>query len=185
MANKKNEVKEGEGEVKQEEEKVEEKEAKEVQVEKKARPERKSVDLTSLMYKLILERGNEGVLQSEVWKELGLTSRDGSRIAIRLERRGMIKRERVLEHGRWTYRLIPLRFPVKFGAIEGVPCITCRYEYQCREDGVVNPVNCPPELEGKGLANWAVRDHEEFKRKQEEEKMKEVEERVAIQKSNS
>ena len=49
-----------------------------------------AVDLTSRVYKLVVERGKDGVLQSEIWKELGLTRRDGSRLAIRLENRGMI-----------------------------------------------------------------------------------------------
>ena len=64
-------------------------------VEKKAKAlprtektEEELVDLTSRVYKLVVERGKDGVLQSEIWKELGLTSRDGSRLAIRLEKRG-------------------------------------------------------------------------------------------------
>ena len=69
------------------------------------RTEEELVDLTSRVYKLVVERGRDGVLQSEIWKELGLTSRDGSRLAIRLERRGLIGRVKVLEEGRWTYKL--------------------------------------------------------------------------------
>ena len=71
------------------------------------RTEEELVDLTSRVYKLVVERGRDGVLQSEIWKELGLTSRDGSRLAIRLERRGLIGRVKVLEEGRWTYKLTP------------------------------------------------------------------------------
>src|SRR6266699_961357 len=70
--------------------------------------EEELVDLTSRVYKLVVERGKDGVLQSEIWKELGLTSRDGSRLAIRLEKRGMIRRVKVLDDGRWTYKLTPL-----------------------------------------------------------------------------
>ncbi|MCD6511815.1 MAG: transcriptional regulator [Thaumarchaeota archaeon] len=114
------------------------------------------IDLTSEMYKAILERGEEGVLQSDLWKELGLTSRDGSRIALRLERRKLIKRERVLKNGRWTYRLTPIRFPVDFSSIEGVPCITCPYENQCMPDGIISPTNCPLERYGRGLADWVL-----------------------------
>ena len=57
------------------------------------------LDFTSRVYKLVVEHGNEGVLQSELWKKLNLTSRDGSRLAIRLEKRGMIKREKILVFG--------------------------------------------------------------------------------------
>ncbi len=107
------------------------------------RTEEELVDLTSRVYKLVVERGRDGVLQSEIWKELGLTSRDGSRLAIRLERRGLIGRVKVLEEGRWTYKLTPLRFPTDMASIEKVPCMTCQYEPKCSADGEVNPYICP------------------------------------------
>jgi len=129
--------------------------------------EKKIVDLTSEMYKLILEKGEEGILQSELWKKIGLTSRDGSRIAIRLEKRGMIKREKVLDHGRWTYRLIPLRYPLHLGPIERLPCITCPFETQCTFDGTISPMNCPLELQGKGLADWVLSDYQLSKTQEE------------------
>src|ERR1700686_858980 len=67
--------------------------------------EEELVDLTSRVYKLVVERGKDGVLQSEIWKELGLTSRDGSRLAIRLEKRGRIRGVKVLYEGRRTDNL--------------------------------------------------------------------------------
>ena len=107
------------------------------------RTEEELVDLTSRVYKLVVERGRDGVLQSEIWKELGLTSRDGSRLAIRLERRGLIGRVKVLEEGRWTYKLTPLRFPTDMTSIEKAPCIVCQYESKCSIDGEVSPYICP------------------------------------------
>jgi len=107
------------------------------------RTEEELVDLTSRVYKLVVERGRDGVLQSEIWKELGLTSRDGSRLAIRLERRGLIGRVKVLEEGRWTYKLTPLRFPTDMASIEKAPCIICQYESKCSIDGEVSPYVCP------------------------------------------
>lgn len=101
------------------------------------------LDLTSKVYKLVVEHGNDGVLQSILWKELTLTSRDGSRLAIRLERRGMIRREKVLDGGRWTYKLTPLRMPVRIHSIEQAPCIKCPYESKCALTGVVSPLSCP------------------------------------------
>ncbi|MDG6920117.1 MAG: winged helix-turn-helix transcriptional regulator [Nitrososphaerota archaeon] len=101
------------------------------------------VDLTSRVYKLVVETGRDGVLQSEIWKELGLTSRDGSRLAIRLERRGLIGRVKVLEDGRWTYKLTPLRFPTDMASIEKAPCIVCQYEPKCSIEGEVSPYVCP------------------------------------------
>ena len=107
------------------------------------RTEEELVDLTSRVYKLVVERGRDGVLQSEIWKELGLTSRDGSRLAIRLERRGLIGRVKVLEDGRWTYKLTPLRFPTDMKSIEKAPCIVCQYEPRCSVDGEISPYVCP------------------------------------------
>jgi predicted DNA-binding transcriptional regulator len=107
------------------------------------RTEEELVDLTSRVYKLVVERGRDGVLQSEIWKELGLTSRDGSRLAIRLERRGLIGRVKVLEEGRWTYKLTPLRFPTDMTSIEKAPCIICQYESKCSIDGEISPYVCP------------------------------------------
>ena len=111
------------------------------------------LDLTSKVYKLVVERGGDGVLQSEVWKELTLTSRDGSRLAIRLERRGMIRREKVLDGGRWTYKLTPLRMPVHIQSIEDAPCITCPYENKCSITGVVSPLSCP------WIVEWVIEDY--------------------------
>lgn len=107
------------------------------------RSEEELVDLTSRVYKLVVERGRDGVLQSEIWKELGLTSRDGSRLAIRLERRGLIGRVKVLEEGRWTYKLTPLRFPTDMTSIEKAPCIVCQFESKCSVDGQISPYICP------------------------------------------
>jgi predicted DNA-binding transcriptional regulator len=119
------------------------------------RTEEELVDLTSRVYKLVVERGKDGVLQSEIWKELGLTSRDGSRLAIRLERRGLIGRVKVLEEGRWTYKLTPLRFPTDMASIEKAPCVVCQYEAKCSVDGEISPYVCP------WIGPWAI---EEAKR---------------------
>ncbi len=43
--------------------------------------------------------------QSELWKELDVTSRTGSRIAKRLEEKGVIERERTTYEGNKTYEL--------------------------------------------------------------------------------
>ena len=114
------------------------------------------LDLTSNVYKLVVEHGAEGVLQSELWKELSLTSRDGSRLAIRLERRGMIRREKVLDDGRWTYKLTPLRMPVQIRSIEEAPCITCPYEAKCSTTGVVSPLSCP------WISEWVTKEFREL-----------------------
>jgi len=117
--------------------------------------EEEPLDLTSRVYKLIVEHGKEGILQSELWKELNLTSRDGSRLAIRLEKRGIIKREKVLDEGRWTYLLIPLRLPVQIKSIESSPCIVCLDEVKCTPNGIITPYKCIR------LERWVLQEYKE------------------------
>lgn len=115
--------------------------------------EEEELDLTSRTYKAIVEHGMEGILQSQLWKELNLTSRDGSRLAIRLEKRGMIRRDKVLENGRWTYRLYPIRMPIKTSSIRNSPCLTCKIIEQCSEDSKVTPKTC------RMLEDWVRREY--------------------------
>jgi hypothetical protein len=113
----------------------------------------KEEDLISMVYKLVLESGDDGILQSELWKKLNLTSRDGSRIATRLEKRKLIRREKVLEDGRWTYRLKPLVIPLSIESIADAPCITCPLYYKCYEDGAVSPRTCTK------IERWVVTEY--------------------------
>lgn len=111
-------------------------------------------DLISKVYKLVLEHGDKGILQSELWKKLNLTSRDGSRIATRLEKRRLIKRERVLESGRWTYKLIPLVIPIDTSSVEDSPCIICPDEPKCDIESNISPLTCLK------LESWVIEELE-------------------------
>ena len=46
--------------------------------------------LTNKVCEIIADFEDNGMLQSDLWKKLKLNSRDGSRLALRLERRGLI-----------------------------------------------------------------------------------------------
>ncbi len=116
-------------------------------------PSENEEDLISRVYKLILGKGERGILQSELWKKLNLTSRDGSRIATKLERRRLIMREKVLQNGRWTYRLIPLVVPVDTSSVEGLPCLKCSYESRCEPGGSISPEKCQP------LERWVLENY--------------------------
>jgi hypothetical protein len=65
-------------------------------------------ELEKKALKLIIEAGEEGLLQQDLWKMLGIDSRDGSRIALRLAKKRLIYRELVNIRGRKTYRLTAL-----------------------------------------------------------------------------
>ena len=85
---------------------------------------------------------SDGILQSQLWKKFKLSSRDGSRLALKLERMGMITREKILEKERWTYRLIIKKTPISTKSIEGSPCLTCPVESKCSLDGEISPKTC-------------------------------------------
>ena len=85
---------------------------------------------------------NDGVFQSNLWKKLKLSSRDGSRLALKLERMGMITREKILEKERWTYKLIIKKIPISTKSIENAPCLTCEVESKCSLDGEISPRTC-------------------------------------------
>jgi len=85
---------------------------------------------------------SDGILQSQLWKKFKLSSRDGSRLALKLERMGNITREKILEKERWTYKLIIKKTPVSTKSIEGSPCLTCPVEAKCSLDGEISPKTC-------------------------------------------
>ena len=86
--------------------------------------------------------GNNGIHQSDLWKKLKLTSRDGSRLALKLERMGLITREKILLKGRWTYKLIIVKSPIGTESLEGAPCLVCPVQSKCSLDGEISPRTC-------------------------------------------
>jgi len=102
----------------------------------------RSGDLEGRVMRILVKAGNEGVLQSELWKKMDLSSKEGSRLALRFERRGLIERKKVLHEGRWTYRLFSKRTAITLDSIADSPCILCESMEKCSEGGVVSPVCC-------------------------------------------
>ena len=106
--------------------------------------------LTNKVCEVIAKYELEGMLQSELWKKLKVTSRDGSRLALRLERRGIINREKILEKGRWTYKLILKKTPISTLSIVNAPCLTCPVEQKCSIDGEISPRTC------QWIEDWVI-----------------------------
>ncbi len=90
----------------------------------------------------ISNNGTDGVLQSELWRELDATSREGSRIALKLETKGLILREKELYEGRWTYRLFPKRKPASLNSIIDSPCLMCPNDARCGAWSPISPNEC-------------------------------------------
>ncbi len=98
--------------------------------------------LTNKVCDIVAKYETDGMLQSELWKKLKLSSRDGSRLALKLERLGIISRDKILEKGRWTYKLIIKKTPVSTESIENAPCLTCPVEQKCSLEGEISPRSC-------------------------------------------
>jgi len=98
--------------------------------------------LTNKVCDILAERESSGMFQSELWKKLKLTSRDGSRLALKLERMGTITREKLLEKERWTYKLILKKTPISTQSIENAPCLVCPVEQKCSLEGEISPRTC-------------------------------------------
>ena len=99
-------------------------------------------------FQLILEAGEEGILQSEMWKRLESNSQTGTIISRKLERMGIINRQRELHNGRWTYRLISKQKPVTVESIIDCPCTACNDIDRCTPGLLVSPILC------KKLTYW-------------------------------
>ena len=99
-------------------------------------------DLEQKALQCIMNTGFDGILQSELWRKLRASSREGSRIAIKLEGKRLIRREKELRNGRWTYRLYPKRLPARIDSIADVPCLMCPDNPKCDPSSAISPQNC-------------------------------------------
>jgi Lrp/AsnC family transcriptional regulator, leucine-responsive regulatory protein len=80
----------------------------------------------------LIQSKPEGILQSELWKELGVDSRKCSRIVKKLEESGLIDRVEFKKDGIKTYLLRAKQQPVNpadlLAGDELIPCIGCELE---------------------------------------------------------
>lgn len=90
-----------------------------------------------------------GIIQSELWKIIGVDSKEGSKIVLRLLRRGMITRKEINYNGRKTYILTIASHAesrdinIDIEDVIHIPCFTCEYLYiECGDSAKLNPTNC-------------------------------------------
>jgi len=117
---------------------------------------KKLTKLEERAIKLLLKHEKEGLLQSELWHKLGVTSREGSRIAIKLEKKGMVRRVKEFAKDRWTRRLVPLIKQVTLEPIRGLPCLSCPYNQVCGRGGSITPNAC------QKLEEWLLESHRAY-----------------------
>jgi len=111
-------------------------------------PKRDDLEYKALHF--IISTRSQGVLQADLWRKLGASSREGSRIALKLENKGLIRREKELFDGRWTYRLLPKRLPASINSVIECPCLMCPNDTRCVAYGAVSPNVC------ERLTEWVV-----------------------------
>ncbi len=97
---------------------------------------------------IIMNKGEEGILQSELWKELEASSRVGSRISLNLGKKNLITRQRELSDGRWTYRVFVNIRSLDIDSISIVPCVSCAEILKCESGREFSPETC------KILTKW-------------------------------
>lgn len=91
----------------------------------------------------IVMRSKDGIVQTDLYKMLNISSREGSRICLKLESWGLIKREKVLHDERWTYKLYSTRKVPKIDSLKGSPCFTCPYfNKSCASGSAISPERC-------------------------------------------
>ena len=98
--------------------------------------------------RIVMELGDLGILQSELWKKLTADSREGSRAILRLERKGLIARKKELHEGRWTYRVFAKRRYSTIDSIVDIPCAFCDLTRACSQGWLMNPNKC------ENLTRW-------------------------------
>jgi len=102
----------------------------------------KNNSLEQKALKLVFDAGDKGILQSELWKKLGVSSREGSRMAKKFEEKDKVIREKVLNDGRWTYKLYSKKELVTLDSVKGCPCLICDEVDKCFRGGTRDPVYC-------------------------------------------
>lgn len=94
---------------------------------------------------IVRKAGEEGVVQRELWKKIGLDSRRGIKIIRRLEQQGIISRKEIIYKGRKTYILKPATMMkariVIPGFLDDIPCMFCPELPRC-ESNLESALTC-------------------------------------------
>ena len=99
-------------------------------------------DLERRAFQVVANKGGDGILQCELWRELNTSGRDGSRISLKLEDKNLIKREKELFEGRWTYRIFARKHPAEIDSILDISCVSCINLYKCEAGSEFSPNTC-------------------------------------------
>ncbi len=102
-------------------------------------------------YNIIKEESSRGgILQPDLWKRLKIDSKQGSRIVLKLIKRGLVKRVLVEYNGRRVYKLVTTTRPllieklnINLELVSEIPCFLCREIDKCSIGNYFSPATCP------------------------------------------
>ena len=102
----------------------------------------KSSKVEKKALQLIIKAGEEGLFQTELWKLLDISSREASRIAKKFEEKDRVFREKVLNNGRWTFKIYSTKKFATLDSIKSCPCLNCPDIERCFMGGQKDPTTC-------------------------------------------
>lgn len=108
---------------------------------------KKAIELNLLdikILRLLKDAGSKGILQSELWKRIGIDSKEISRIATRLEELGVICREKELLRSRWTYRLYINKINATLMHLKHKPKHLIMWNVKCETEPIIELVKVKP-----------------------------------------
>ena len=111
-------------------------------------------DILRRAYELI-SKSEDGLIQSDLWKKLGISSRKGSQVVRELVEKDLIEREKVLHGGRWTYRLCLKKREGRIDLIRELYCLRCPFESRCSKEDARYLITC------KHLEDWVIKVYRE------------------------
>ena len=107
----------------------------------------KTAGLEEKVLEIIQTTGEKGITQNELAKKLRITSKDCTRIVLRLVKRGMIRRELTRVNNKRVYVLYPatmkrIDINVNLDGLLDIPCFTCPHIEKCDTGNFYNPLSC-------------------------------------------
>ncbi len=105
--------------------------------------------LENKILEVIKMRGDEGIVQSELWSILNINGREGAKAVSKLVKAGLIRKVPIVVKGRRTYRLVfigkqfnGVKLSIKLNPVASIPCFLCRDLERCGLGGYFNPLSC-------------------------------------------
>ena len=103
-----------------------------------------SESLEERIFSLLQKSDGCSMSQSDLGKGLKMNSREMTRVLVKLEKRGMIKRAKTKERGRKSYRITMLKrqHQINLNDVSWCACLTCQDLERCGRGQPVSPETC-------------------------------------------